>query len=732
VRSSTIFLVGEFLLTSFEDLEYIAEVKDKLSRINHGISSGTLDLIYSDYLLEEDIARKAEDRAFLDEIVRLYSPELALSRKPLLPVPNADDSSGDIVLGKIIQGEEELWDFAIPAHELNQGHILITSRSGHGKTTLLMRIVSQLLENETPFLITDYKRDFRGLTKEYPDLLVLSNRNLRINFLRPPPGVSIEEWKQQFLNIFSHVEGVWSGSTQFLLRHLDRVYAEKGKRATIADLKEELETDTPNLRRMRDYWSAVYTRIYGLHSKLGPVVECEEGLDIEKLLNRPMVLELDGFGGFEDQNLLILYFFFWIYAYRKAHRHRGTARHWIIIDEAKRVFPASEQYSSTTREYSHISPTDIIVDEIRDFSEILVAADNEVSKLSNSIISQSYVKIIGNVAGRDLDIISEAINLDDAERDCIPMLERGEWIGKLASRYTKPFIIKTEDFPVDKDVANEELEKRMQPLLQELILKTANESDSVSSQETDEIKVTKSAPDRLRVKLPTLSEDAWTLLLNVKNHPFKGLSGRYKSLNLSGRRATSAKKELIENGLVREVSVPLGNYRPVKFLALTPIAIHSLENVGHDVRLWKHTQGQFRHQLYTILIGYSYRRAGFQTYIEKTLRNGRRVDVLTIIQEKKVAIEVETGISVDIENKLKALEEVDELVIITDEQTKVRTVKEAIQDVPPDRVRVFHITDYLRYLKTNYNIESNGRTSKNSQKSNSNPDSGNKAGKKRK
>lgn len=718
------------LLTSFEDLEYIAEVKDKLSRINHGISPETLDLMYSDYLLEEDAERKAEDRTFLEEIVRLHSPELALSRKPLLQVPSADDSSGDIVLGKTIHGEEELWDFSIPAHELNQGHILIASRSGHGKTTILMRIVSQLLENETPFLITDYKRDFRGLTKEYPELIVLSNKNLRINFLKPPPGVSIEEWKQQFLNIFSHVEGVWSGSTQFLLRHLDRIYAEKGEGATIADLKEELETDTPNLRRLQDYWSAVYTRIYGLHSKLGEAVECKDGLDLEKLLTRPVVLELDGFGGFEDQNLLILFFFFWIYAYRKAYRHRGVARHWIIIDEAKRVFPASEQYSSTTREYSHISPTDIIVDEIRDFSEILVAADNEVSKLSNSIISQSYVKIIGNVAGRDLDIISEAINLNDDEKGCIPTLERGEWMVKLASRYTKPFMIATEDFPVDKDISNEDIQSRMQTLLQELIVKTENESDDSSlSAENPETEVDETNQDKLHIKLPTLSEDAWALLLDVNSHPFKGLSGRYKSLNLSGRRATQAKNELIETGLVREVSVLLGSYRPVKFLALTPMAIHSLENTGHDVRLWKHTQGQFRHQLYTILIGYSYRKAGFQTYIEKTLRNGRRVDVLAIIDGKKVAIEVETGVGVDVANRLKALQEVDVLVIITDEQTKFRAVKDAIKDAP-DSVRVYQITDYLRYLKAHYNIETNGKTSKNSHKSNSHPDSGNKAGKK--
>jgi hypothetical protein len=339
------------------------------------------------------------------------------------------------------------------------------------------------------------------------------------------------------------------------------------------------------------------------------------------------------------------------------------------------------------------------------------------------------MKVIGNLAGKDLRIISEAVNFDDYEKGCIPGLERGEWIVKLASRYTKPFFIKTGDYPVDKNIGDEEIATRMEKLLPEIMIDTDKNSIAAPPIAENDGELLGKPPIVNSLKLPPLSEDAMSILLNVNKHPFKGVSGRYKSLNLSGRRANSAKRELIVKGLTKEVSVPLGNYRPVKFLVLTPVAIHSLENSGYDVRLWKHTQGQFKHQLFTILIGYSFRRAGFKTYFEKPLSNGRRVDVLTLIDNRSLAIEIELGKGLDIRNELRALEEVDELVIVSDEEETITSVKEAIVDGPAS-VSVHHITDYLRYLKATYNIEINGNTPNNSQNQNSRFDSGNKAGNK--
>jgi len=74
---------------------------------------------------------------------------------------------------------------------------------------------------------------------------------------------------------------------------------------------------------------------------------------MEKLLKLPVVIELDGLGR-DEAGILALWLFYWIYAYRRAKSIRGKLLHVLIIDEAKRVFTASDQYSQTTVEYSGI------------------------------------------------------------------------------------------------------------------------------------------------------------------------------------------------------------------------------------------------------------------------------------------------------------------------------------------------------------------------------------------
>jgi hypothetical protein len=710
-----------------EDIDYISSIKDKLSRTNIAVHPELLKLLYTDYLQEDDEEQKIQAAAFLEELTRWGAPQIVTADRPLLPVPAPEDCVGDIIIGDVLSYDLEPTKFAIPIHELNQGQILIGSRSGGGKTTIVLSILAQLLEKDQPFLVADYKRDFRGLIKSYPQLIILNRHNLRINLLKPPPQVSINEFKQLFIRIFSHVEGIWSGSSQFLLQHLDQVYAEKNEDATFRDLYESLKIGSPNLRRMQDYWSAVYTRIYGIHSKLGDIVESRETLDLEALLTKPVIVELDGFG-FEEQNLLILFFFYWIYAYRKAHRHRGLARHWLIIDEAKRVFPASEQYSSTTREYSHVSPSDLIVDEIRDFSEILLISDNEISKLSDSIIAQSYVKIIGNLAGRDLNIIAEAMNLTEDEKRCIPLLKRGEWLVKLASRHTAPFLITTQDFPIDKDVPDAEIEQRMRPLLSNLIIKPTTSTPTRHQTNNQGIRVTSNEDSSPVI----ISNNAQSMLKDVYAHPFKGLTGRYKTLNLSGRHATAAKNELIENDLVKEVKEKLGRRRrPTTFLKLTDQAITMLSDQGYDTSLWRHTGHMgFRHQMITVLIGYAFRRAGYKTYIEKKLSFNKRVDVFTIVEGKTIAIEVETGIATNMQSKLDVLNEVDQLIIITNDDKNTHLLQASIPEHLRNRVNVFSVADYLDYLNANIIQKNNKQLSKNSINQNTFTNSRKKGGKK--
>ncbi|MDW8034817.1 MAG: DUF87 domain-containing protein, partial [Nitrososphaerota archaeon] len=170
-----------------------------------------------------------------------------------------------------MSGEKALYQFGLNRDEI-LCHTLITARSGAGKTTLIFRIIGQLLSRNIPFIVFDFKKDYRHLIKRYPKLVILSWRDLEINPLEPPPGVSFQDWKQQFLHIFGHVQGVWHGSTQYLLEAIDKAYEEKKSIPRIEDVYKKIVEANETSRKMQEYASVVETRLYGLLSKLGKTI----------------------------------------------------------------------------------------------------------------------------------------------------------------------------------------------------------------------------------------------------------------------------------------------------------------------------------------------------------------------------------------------------------------------------------------------------------------------------
>lgn len=358
---------------------------------------------------------------------------------------------------------------------------------------------------------------------------------------------------------------------------------------------------------------------------------------MEKLLELPVILELDGLGR-DEANILALWFFYWIYAYRRAKGIRGKLLH----------VPASEQYSQTTAEYSGIPPSDLICDKIRDFGEGIVASDQEPTKLSNSLKANTYTKISGYLGnGNDIEDMAKAMDLNEEEREALTKLERGEWIVKLAGRYVEPFVIKSDDFPFQKNVTDEELKQRMHPILEGLYRKYEH-------------------PEQVEEKLElSLSEDSWRLLENVNVHPFNGIVARWKELNISGRRLEDAKKELISNGLIRQIEISLTGKRPTSFLVLTKEAFQILESKGINTALWKHVGNVgFEHLLYQVLIRWQFKKFGYDAHIEAKL-NGRRIDVLAEKDGEKIGVEVELNTNANLRDKLDGIEGLDKLYIVT-------------------------------------------------------------------
>jgi Cdc6-like AAA superfamily ATPase len=166
-----------------------------------------------------------EDRKLLELI-----EERSINHKPfreLLLVSNLSNSeflSEDIdkmVFSEVIKSSRHPFNpsshFDLTTNHLSK-HLLVVGQSGSGKTTLLRNLMGEM---EKPFWAFDLKQDYRHLSR---DVLVLPWNELKFNPLRPPEGVSPMRWAQVFSEVFCHATALLSGSKNYVLKQVVRLY----------------------------------------------------------------------------------------------------------------------------------------------------------------------------------------------------------------------------------------------------------------------------------------------------------------------------------------------------------------------------------------------------------------------------------------------------------------------------------------------------------------------------
>ncbi len=682
------------------DMDWVEETKERVGKLGCYVNQDAMMGLLQNYIVENDPALKNDLRTEIDSILNIYEPRLWSSDRPVIEAPQQHDVNGDIQIGTIYQGDVPSGDFMIDKR-LMVRHCELVAQTGHAKSTVIYHMQDQLIRDRIPFIFFDMKKDGRALLPRFKELAVLPWYHFHWNPLRPPPGMPIETWWANLSQICGFSFGWFVASSNYLQQHLDNLhehYKETNVLPTLENLYASIAQTTESSRRKSEYHDSVENRINTLVSIFGSNLDVEVGIPLEKVCELPCIIELHGLRPAEA-NWIVEVILSWIYFYHLYQDQRGEElRQVIFVDECHRIFDKSKEYRQTAIEMG--TPIiSIFPSQFRDFGISLVMSSQTPSQIMNVVHANTVVKLVGNLSsGLDIEAVSDAMGLDDETTACIHKLKRAQWIVRMSDGYTEPFLIETPDYPVERTVSDEEVIGRLESIFSEHI-----------TRKEEEVTKEKTKPE---IILPQLSDDGWALLFDINTHPFRGLTGRYRALGLSGRRASSAKKELLGKRLASEVSVVLGSYRPVKFLVLTNQAINTLRNIGHDVRLWRHTGHMgFHHQLYTVLIGYSYKKKNCPTYIEKTLENGRRVDVLTIVDGRKIAIEVELGAGIDIQTKATALDEVDELVIVTDEKMNL-----GLRSKLPERVKLFHVADYLHILKSNYNMEVRGNNPINQKK----------------
>lgn len=217
-----------------------------------------IDLLWLEHQTA-DIERKREIEAI---VTMLAVKKLGLAvgdEKLVLDAPPAGlIGQGEFTIGSVSYPGLAPYPFLVKRNELLR-HVFILGPTGTGKSTLLLNLLVQILAAGVPFMVFDFKRNYRSLlaAEHHEELVVFTvgreTAPLQLNALVPPAGVSFEEWAEALTDIISTSYLLLQGARNVLKESLLQAHAKHGTDATLAHahalLANELDATKAGSRR---------------------------------------------------------------------------------------------------------------------------------------------------------------------------------------------------------------------------------------------------------------------------------------------------------------------------------------------------------------------------------------------------------------------------------------------------------------------------------------------------
>ena len=479
------------------------------------------------YIFETDPRKRQEMEALLDMLIAQKVPGLP-SEQILLPPPETDSLTGDYPIGDVVYPDQSMGTFGIREKEWIR-HCGIFGKTGSGKTTLTINIIRELCRKDHPFLIFDYKRNYRDLLNhpEFKDqeiLIFTVGRNEGVPFYFnpkiPPEGIEEYVWTKQLSAIIEKVYFLGLGAADVLM--------ESSEYKTFQEMHQKVLKQKKKARELL-WWASVKRTLNAInYPGLGEMVNCYPGYPIPELLNKKVILELDGLSGC-DQAFVIGTLLLWIYHYRMRQPEREVLKHFMIIEEAHHLFLKSRQEEDIA---------DVIMREIRELGESMIIIDQHPSKMSVSALGNLATKFtLAMSLNQDVMAIANAMLLDPNQKKYLSMLTLGRAICR-SDRLTQPILLSIPYIPVKKGVvSDEDIKLHMRGYLQDL---RANPSP-----------ITKPGTIRTIPKPESLSPLGRIMLENIAQKPILGVVKRFKELGLKPTQGYQVIDELTTHQLIQ-------------------------------------------------------------------------------------------------------------------------------------------------------------------------------------
>jgi len=525
------------------------------------ILGSKMDKVYAAYMAEDDKG-KGQIEHYLQQLTAKYLPaKLGESGAVLLP-PDKQHAQGVYNIGKVQYADKDLFDFGLHEDEWIQ-HIAILGRSGAGKTNTGFLIIDQLRKHNKPFLLFDWKRNYRDLISKsgFEDIEIYTiGRNIApftFNPLIPPAGTNPKTWLKKLNEVIAHSYCLGNGVLFLLQQAVDAVYEDAGvydgtveKWPTFKDVMakaRDMDTRGRESGWLSSTLRALATLCFGDMDKL---VNSSNNKSIDHILDKNVILELDALTK-SDKTFFVQSSLLYLHHKRMAEERREDFKHAIIIEEAHHIL-SDERRSLVGGQ----SVMDIIFREIREFGESLILLDQHPSKISLYALGNTYTTICMNLKHKtDINAMAQCL-LMDKDRDILGSLQIGQAVVKLQGRIAKPFQIKMPLFEIQKGVVHDsDVKKHMQDITPPVI----EEDFRLCSQAPDRDAATEiNQADKLKI----------AFLKDVEEHPDSGIASRYKRLKISVRQGQKLKSKLLHENLIVE-NMELSSTGRVKAVQLT-------------------------------------------------------------------------------------------------------------------------------------------------------------------
>lgn len=515
--------------------------------------------IYDAFLAEDDDGR-AQIQHYLEVLAARYLPhELGEGDMVLIP-PSQSQARGDYAIGDVHYAGKNLYEFGLREDEWIQ-HVAVLGRSGAGKTNVGFILLRELRKKSKPFLVFDWKRNYRDLLAlpEFKDVEVYTiGRNvvpLTFNPLIPPPGTNPKTWLKKLNEVIAHSYCLGNGVLFLLQQAVDAVYEEAGvydgtvqRWPTFKDVL--LKARKMDSRGREAGWLSSTLRALSslCFGDMDHLLNADSNRSLDHILEKSVILELDALTQ-SDKVFFAEALLLWIHHRRMTEQRRESFKHAIIIEEAHHIL-SDERHSLVGGQ----SVMEIVFREIREFGESLILLDQHPSKISLPALGNTYTTIcLGLKHKTDINAISQCLLLDK-ERDLLGMLDIGQAVVKLQGRIARPFQILVPEFMIDKGhVTDDRLRQHMKT--------EASVSMNAGPLVTEDMTATIS--DESMDATGALGDIRTLFLRDVQEYPGSGVAARYMRLGLSVRQGQQVKDKLIEAGLIQEKKVMTATGRMV-------------------------------------------------------------------------------------------------------------------------------------------------------------------------